>query len=120
MSCYEDVKHWHQDFNVKTPDAPVENPDWNARWRVTVEELREFEDALFFKDKVKTLDAIVDGVFTLIGTAVRYGWDFDEAWRRLLESNASKKGPNGEIFTNEHGKILKGPNFIPLKLDDLV
>ena len=120
MSYFDDVKRWHEDFNIPTPSAPVEDPDWKLRWKVTVEELREFEDAMFSRDKVKTLDAIVDGVFTLIGTAVRYGWDFDTAWQRLLESNASKKGPNGEIFMDELGKILKGPNFIPLKVDDLV
>ena len=120
MSVVDDVRKWHIDFNVAVPISPVADPDWMSRWRVTVEELREFEDAMMARDKVKCLDAIVDGVFTLVGTAVRFGWDFDEAWRRLLESNASKKGPNGEIFVNEHGKILKGPNFIPLKLEDLV
>lgn len=120
MSVADDVMRWHRDFNVKPPSTPVAEPDWMSRWRVTVEELREFEDAMMARDKVKTLDAIVDGVFTLVGTAILFGWDFDEAWRRLLESNASKKGPNGEVYIDEKGKILKGPNFKPLILDDLV
>lgn len=120
MSYFKDVKDWHKAFNVETPDSPVPDPDWMVRWRVTVEELREFEDAMMARDKVKCFDAILDGVFTLLGTAAKYGWDFDEGWKRLLESNYSKLGPNGEIITNEHGKILKGPNFKPLKLDDLV
>lgn len=120
MSYFDDVKRWHVDFNVKSPSSPVDEPDWMSRWPVTVEELREFEDAMMARDKVKCFDAILDGVFVLLGTAARFGWDFDEGWRRLLESNNSKKGPNGEVITNEHGKILKGPNFKPLKLDDLV
>lgn len=120
MSYFDDVKAWHKKFEVPTPSYPVVEPEWQERWKVTVEELREFEDAMFARDKVKSLDAIVDGVFVLIGTAVRFGWNFDEAWTRLLESNYSKLGPNGEVIRNEWGKIMKGSNFIPLKLDDLV
>lgn len=120
MSYYDDVCAWHKEFGVPCPSSPTPDPEWLERWKVTVEELREWEDAMVARDKVKTFDAILDGVFTLLGTAARFGWDFDEGWRRLLESNNSKKGPNGEILMNADGKILKGPNFIPLKLDDLV
>lgn len=116
---FEDVKNWHKDFGLDIPNTPVAEPDWLSRWKVTIEELREFEDSMVIKDKENCLKEIVDSVFTLIGTAVKFGWDFPTAWQRLLDSNYSKKGPDGEIYFKD-GKIMKGPNFVPMKTDDLV
>lgn len=43
-----------------------------------------------------------------------------EAFRRVHESNMSKLGDDGKPLRREDGKILKGPNYKPPVLDDLL
>lgn len=43
-----------------------------------------------------------------------------EALRRVHESNMSKLGDDGKPILREDGKILKGPNYMPPTLDDLI
>ncbi len=47
-------------------------------------------------------------------------WDLDEAMNRVHESNMSKLGPDGKPIRRPDGKILKGPNYKPPILTDLV
>lgn len=43
-----------------------------------------------------------------------------EAYRRVHASNMSKLGDDGKPLRREDGKILKGPNYQPPVLDDLI
>lgn len=43
-----------------------------------------------------------------------------EAFRRVHASNMSKVGDDGKPLRNEAGKVLKGPNYKPPVLTDLV
>ena len=72
------------------------------------------------RGRIDTLDAIVDSIVVLIGTANALDMDLNEAMRRVFDSNLSKLGDDGRPFYNEHGKVMKGPNFHAPKLDDLV
>lgn len=45
---------------------------------------------------------------------------FREAFRRVHVSNMSKLGSDGKPVYREDGKVLKGPNYKPPVLDDLV
>jgi len=44
----------------------------------------------------------------------------EEAFRRVHASNMSKLGEDGEPIRREDGKVLKGPNYKPPDLSDLV
>lgn len=44
----------------------------------------------------------------------------DEAFLRVHASNMSKVGDDGKPIRREDGKILKGPNYKPPVLDDLI
>lgn len=54
-------------------------------------------------------------VITLFGEPV-----FEEAFRRVHASNMSKLGDDGKPVRREDGKVLKGPNYKPPVLTDLV
>lgn len=43
-----------------------------------------------------------------------------EAFRRVHNSNMSKLGPDGKPVKRADGKVMKGPNYKPPKLKDLV
>ena len=90
------------------------------------EEHRELTDAYgiwkksHFKatcDEIPILDAIADSIYVLIGLALKMGFNLDGAFREVHRSNMSKLGPDGKPIKRADGKVLKGPNFTPPKLD---
>jgi len=52
--------------------------------------------------------------------AASQDWDLDEAMRRVHESNMSKLGEDGKPIYRADGKVLKGPNYKPPYLNDLI
>ena len=65
------------------------------------------------------LKELCDVCYVLIGTAVSFGWDWDEAFRRVHLSNMSKL-VDGKPQKDNNGKVIKGPNYQPPNLEDLV
>ena len=63
-----------------------------------------------------------DLLYVLLGTFVSLGLNYQliEAYRRVHISNMSKLGPDGKPIYREDGKVLKGPNYKPPVLDDLL
>lgn len=45
---------------------------------------------------------------------------FEEAFKRVHESNMSKLGDDGKPIYREDGKVLKGPHYKPPNLEDLI
>ena len=98
------------------------------RYKLVNEEIGEFNAALnamlvapeASSPTVELLDAVADSIVVLIGTANALGMDLDTAMERVFESNLTKLGEDGRPFYNSDGKVMKGPNFIPPDLRDLV
>ena len=92
------------------------------------EESKEFEEAISqFKDdplnrecQLEVLKELSDIVFVCYQFAATYGLDLDTAMRRVFDSNMSKLGANGKPVYRSDGKVLKGPNYKPPLLEDLV
>lgn len=72
-----------------------------------------------YQDQIHTLKELADLVFVCYQYAVARGWNLDIALKRVFESNMSKF-VDGVALRREDGKILKGPNYHPPFLDDLV
>jgi NTP pyrophosphatase (non-canonical NTP hydrolase) len=70
--------------------------------------------------KIELLKELGDLVFVCYQMAAYLDLDLDEAMRRVFESNMSKLGDNGKPLRREDGKVLKGPNYQPPDLSDLV
>jgi hypothetical protein len=81
------------------------------------EEFSEFIGADGDVDKLKEL---TDLLYVAYQYAEVKGWDLDEAYRRVHRSNMSKVGKDGRAFYREDGKVLKGPDYRPPDLRDLV
>lgn len=56
---------------------------------------------------------LADVVYVAYGTAHAYEINLDAALREVHRANMSKLGPDGEVLQDEHGKVIKGPNFQP-------
>jgi len=65
------------------------------------------------------LKELADLVFVCFQFAAAAGWPLDEAMERIHRSNMSKL-VDGKPLKNDKGKVIKGPNYEPPFLDDLL
>lgn len=70
--------------------------------------------------KAEALKELADLVYVCYQYAANMGWDLDEALNRVHISNMSKLDSNGNPIYRADGKVLKGPNYTPPNLEDLV
>lgn len=87
--------------------------------RLVSEEFEEFNQAVADEPEVNQLKELADLVFVCFQYAAAQGWELDEALDRVYHSNMSKL-VDGKPLRREDGKVLKGPNYEPPYLDDLV
>ena len=84
------------------------------------EEYQEFIKAFHYEFPEQQLKELADLVYVCYQFAANMEWDLDEAMDRIHKSNMSKLGDDGSPIRREDGKILKGPNYQPPILFDLV
>jgi predicted HAD superfamily Cof-like phosphohydrolase len=94
--------------------------------RLIVEEFKEFLEADqqllygYARNAEECLKELADLVYVCYQYAANLEWDLDEAMDRVHQSNMSKLGEDGNPIRREDGKVLKGPNYQPPNLTDLV
>lgn len=84
------------------------------------EEWSEFHEAFHLKDDCEQLKELADLVYVCFQMAASQEWDLDEAMRRVHKSNMSKLGEDGKPIYRADGKVLKGENYKPPNLTDLI
>jgi predicted HAD superfamily Cof-like phosphohydrolase len=94
--------------------------------RLIVEEFKEFIEAdsnmslMHPQDREACLKELADLVYVCAQYAENMDWDLEQALRRVHKSNMSKLDDDGKPVKREDGKVLKGPNYQPPDLSDLV
>ena len=93
------------------------------RHNVMDEEIQEFQHACWLRANARNLeevnsseammvDALVDALYTIHGTALAMGVDLDPFWDAVHAANMSKvDGSLGPLRVREDGKILKPPGW---------
>lgn len=90
----------------------------SMRSNLVYEEFDEFANELG-KDKI--LKELADLVYVTYGYAATFGWDLDEAVRRVHENNMGRMfQEDGTIKYREDGKVIKNPDYPQVNLGDLV
>ena len=84
------------------------------------EEWSEFHEAYHFESKENQLKELADLVYVCFQFAASQEWDLEEAMHRVHHSNMSKLGEDGKPIYRVDGKVMKGPNYHPPTLTDLV
>lgn len=79
----------------------------------------EYGELLSATDEENLIKELADLVYVTYGYAATFGWNLDEAVRRVHASNMSKLDAQGEPIFREDGKVLKGPNYKEPYLADL-
>lgn len=87
---------------------------------VTIEQLGINEWDI--REPTRYEEAITDAAYQLLNElSYELGPEvMEEAFKRVHASNMSKLDDNGKPIRREDGKIMKGPNYEPPYLDDLV
>jgi NTP pyrophosphatase (non-canonical NTP hydrolase) len=84
------------------------------------EEFKEFNDAVASEPYENELKELADLVYVCFQYAENMEWDLEEALDRVHKSNMSKLGLDGKPIRRADGKVLKGPNYKPPTLTDLI
>jgi predicted HAD superfamily Cof-like phosphohydrolase len=113
-------------------DAELSSKQLMLRMSFIDEEVKELRDEILTAVKeleetktvshqvrVNILKELGDIMYVASGFAVTFGLPISRAFDRIHESNMSKM-VDGKALKNADGKVMKGPNYQPPSLDDLV
>ena len=119
----EQAKEFRTKYNLKSSRSKDKR---SYQKTLIVEEFKEFLEAegmLFRKNttiEAEALKELADLIYVCYQYAENMGWLLDEALDRVHLSNMSKLDDEGKPVYREDGKVLKGPNYKPPTLTDLV
>ena len=123
MTLLQQAQDFRKSFRVKNDTGPASR---EMQKRLIVEEFKEFLEAEqqllygYTRNAEDCLKELADLVYVCYQYAANLDWDLDEAMYRVHKSNMSKLDENGHPIYREDGKVLKGPNYQPPTLTDLV
>ncbi len=113
MTNFEKVGLFMTTFGQEVKKKPSLSTDKinNLRSNLIEEELNEFKEAISKKDLKEVADALTDILYVTYGAGHAFGINLDDCFDEVQKSNMSKLGNNGKPIYNEHGKVMKGPNY---------
>ena len=113
MTNFEKVGLFMKTFNqeVKTKSAFSSGKINSLRISLISEELEELKQAMLDNNIVEVADALTDILYVTYGAGHAFGINLDKCFNEVQESNMSKLDTNGKPIFNEHGKVMKGPNY---------
>ena len=113
MSNFERVKKFMETFGqeIKEKASFPNDKITSLRYDLIKEELDEFKEAIDKKDIKEVADALTDILYVTYGAGHAFGIDLDKCFEEVQNSNMSKLDENGKPIYNEHGKVMKGPNY---------
>ena len=113
MTNFEKVKLFMQTFGqeVKTKASFSDEKTNQLRLDLISEELEELKNAMESKDLLEVADALTDILYVTYGAGHAFGINLDKCFEEVQNSNMSKLDDNGKPIYNEHGKVMKGPNY---------
>ena len=122
MTNFESVKKFMQTFGqeIKTKAGFPNDKITKLRLDLIREELSELEEAIEKKDIKEVADALTDILYVTYGAGHAFGINLDKCFQEVQNSNMSKLGSDGKPIYNEHGKVMKGPNYFKPNLSKLV
>ena len=119
----DQAKEFRSKYNLKNR---ADRQTRAVQHELIVEEFKEFLEAegmLFMHGRnhqEHALKELADLVYVCYQYAENMGWFLDEALNRVHLSNMSKLDEDGKPIYREDGKVLKGPNYKPPDLSDLI
>ena len=113
MSNFSKVGVFMKTFGQEVKNKPSFSTDKINKLRLDLikEELNELKEAMNNKDLLEVADALTDILYVTYGAGHAFGINLDKCFEEVQNSNMSKLDDNGKPIYNEHGKVMKGPNY---------
>ena len=113
MSNFSKVGVFMKTFGQEVKDKPSFSTDKINKLRLDLikEELNELTEAMNNKDLLEVADALTDILYVTYGAGHALGINLDKCFEEVQNSNMSKLDDNGKPIYNDHGKVMKGPNY---------
>ena len=122
MTNFEKVEVFMKTFDQEVKNKASFSTDKinSLRFDLIKEELEELKVALENKDILEVADALTDILYVTYGAGHAFGINLDKCFNEVQESNMSKLNKNNKPIFNEHGKVMKGPNYFRPNLSKIV
>ena len=113
MTNFNKVGTFMKTFGQEVKTKPSFSTDKINKLRIDLikEELNELTEAMNNKDLLEVADALTDILYVTYGAGHAFGINLDKCFEEVQNSNMSKLDDNGKPIYNEHGKVMKGPNY---------
>ena len=113
MTNFNKVGTFMKTFGQEVKTKPSFGTDKINKLRLDLikEELSELTEAMNNKDLLEVADALTDILYVTYGAGHAFGINLDKCFEEVQNSNMSKLDDNGKPIYNEHGKVMKGPNY---------
>lgn len=112
------VRQFHTVMGQALDEKYVQNSNLDRLRLKLVSE--EFDEICASETPDNLLKELADIVYVAYGYAAAFGWDLDEALRRVHASNMSKLDDDGKPIIRDDGKVLKSVNYEEPDMSDLV
>jgi len=122
MTNFDKVGTFMKTFGQDVKTKPSFSTDKINKLRLDLikEELSELTEAMNNKDLLEVADALTDILYVTYGAGHAFGINLDKCFEEVQNSNMSKLDKNGKPIYNEHGKVMKGPNYFKPDLSKFV
>ena len=122
MTNFEKVGIFMKTFGQEVKLDPSLSTDKINKLRLSLirEELEELSDAMNKKNLLEVADALTDILYVTYGAGHAFGINLDKCFNEVQNSNMSKLDENGKPIYNEHGKVMKGPNYFKPDLNKFI
>ena len=122
MTNFDKVGTFMKTFGQEVKTKPSFSTDKINKLRLDLikEELTELTEAMNNKDLLEVADALTDILYVTYGAGHAFGINLDKCFEEVQNSNMSKLDENGKPIYNEHGKVMKGPNYFKPNLSKFV
>ena len=87
------------------------------RLKLILEEYEELETAVEEQHLVGIADALTDILYVTYGAGHAFGINLQVGFQNVHLSNMSKLGEDGKPIYRDDGKVEKGPNYFPPKIE---
>lgn len=113
MTNFDKVGVFMKTFGQEVKNKPSLSTEKINQLRISLikEELDELTEAIKSEDLLEVADALTDILYVTYGAGHAFGINLDKCFEEVQNSNMSKLDKNGKPIYNEHGKVMKGPNY---------
>lgn len=135
MTNFNKVKEFHNAFGLVDPTRPkvpsneliiLRNKLLQEEYSEALDESNDIFQKNITNQEIKDTDLhslakeLADLLYVTYGYAAALGIDLDMVFDEVHRSNMSKLGENGKPIYREDGKVLKGPNYSPANIIDVI